>query len=154
MAAISTASAATAPDFRRELLTLFFGGLVDDLSAGIVFASGNFGNRNTGVAIAVVVASFVWALYYSFTKDGREAGQSFGKEMLNLMVVNVETNQPCSVGESALRALILFVVNLVPVVGWLIEPIFVLASDDGRRLGDRAANTQVIDASAYMPSVR
>ena len=39
MAAISTASAATAPDFRRELLTLFFGGLVDDLSAGIVFAS-------------------------------------------------------------------------------------------------------------------
>ena len=143
--------------FGRRLLAYLIDGAISVggfIVAGIVFASGNFGNRNTGVAFAVVVASFLWALYYSFTKDGREAGQSFGKEMLNLMVVNVETNQPCSVGESALRALILFVVNLVPVVGWLIEPIFVLASDDGRRLGDRAANTQVIDASAYVPSVR
>ena len=34
---------------------------------------------------------------------------------------------------------------IIPFVGWLIEPIMILASDDGRKLSDKGANTQVID---------
>lgn len=100
-----------------------------------------------GVGLLLCVA---WALYYSFAKDGWNRGQSIGKKAMDLMVVNVKTNVPCTVGESALRALILLLLNLIPGLGWLIEPIVVLVSENGRRLGDLAAGTQVIDTSAYI----
>jgi uncharacterized RDD family membrane protein YckC len=101
-----------------------------------------------GVAVLLGMA---WVVYYSFTKDGWRGGQSVGKRAVDLMVVDVKTNQPCTIGESALRALILFLLNLIPGLGWLIEPIVAIASENGRRLGDLAAGTQVIDTSAYAP---
>ena len=122
--------------------------------AGIVVGYSNWGEANTGPAVVIMIAAGLWAFIYSFVKDGREGGQSFGKEMLNLMVVNINTNQPCTMGESALRTLIWMLLSLIPIVGWLIEPIVALASDDGRRLGDRVANTQVIEVSAYRPTSR
>ena len=96
-------------------------------------------------------ATVCWSMYYAFTKDGREGGQSIGKKKLNLMVVNITTNKPCTKGESALRELDLFFLQMFPIVGWLVEPIVILASKDGRRLGDHAADTQVIDVSEYHP---
>ena len=124
------------------------------IGAAVVVALSSLFNTNAPLAIGIIALSVLWPIYYSFTKDGREGGQSIGKEMLNLMVVNTTTNQPCSTGESAMRALILFAVNLVPLVGWLIEPIMALSDEDGRRLGDRAAGTQVIATSEYIPSIR
>ena len=105
------------------------------------------------VAALMLLLGFVWAVYYSFVKDSWNRGQSVGKKAMDLMVVDVKTNQPCTVGESALRALILGLLNLIVGVGWLIEPIVVLVSENGRRLGDLAAGTQVIDAAAYTPNV-
>ena len=93
--------------------------------------------------------SMIWGIYYTFTKDGREGGQSIGKKKCDLMVVNITTNQPCTKGESALRQLDLFFLNMIPIVGWLVEPIVILASEDGRRLGDRMADTQVIEEREY-----
>jgi len=101
-----------------------------------------------------VVCSLFWGLYYSFTKDGRTGGQSIGKKKCGLMVVNITTNKPCTKGESALRALDLIFLNMIPIVGWLVEPIVVLSSEDGRRLGDKFADTQVINVSEYRPTVR
>jgi uncharacterized RDD family membrane protein YckC len=99
-----------------------------------------------GIAMLLGIA---WIIYYSFTKDGWRGGQSVGKKAVDLMVVDIKTNQPCTMGESALRALILFLLNMIPGLGWLIEPIVAIASENGRRLGDLAAGTQVIDTSAY-----
>jgi uncharacterized RDD family membrane protein YckC len=101
------------------------------------------------LAAIAILASIAWVLYYSFTKDGWRGGQSIGKKAVDLMVVDVRTNLPCTMGESALRALILFLLNLIPGLGWLVEPIVVLASENGRRLGDLVAGTQVIDTSSY-----
>jgi len=111
-------------------------------------------NRQIAMSVILIVASALWAIWYSFTKDGREGGQSIGKDMMDLMVVHTETNTPCTMGQSALRALVLGAVNLIPVVGWLIEPVIAIAAEDGRRLGDRAAGTQVIPVSSYVPTVR
>ena len=94
---------------------------------------------------------FLWALYYLFAKDGFSAGGSYGKRMFNLRVVNIETNQLCSKSESAIRALDLFLLSFFPVIGWLVEPIVAMGSPDGRRLGDRAAGTQVIESKDYVP---
>ena len=101
-----------------------------------------------------VVCSLFWGFYYSFTKDGRTGGQSIGKKKCGLMVVNITTNKPCTKGESTLRALDLIFLNMIPIVGWLVEPIVVLSSEDGRRLGDKFADTQVINVSEYRPTVR
>ena len=122
--------------------------------AGIVVGTTHWGERNSATSAILFGAAILWALVYSFVKDGREGGQSFGKEMLNLMVVNVNTNQPCTMGESALRALVWFALSLIPLVGWLIEPIVALAADDGRRLGDKAAGTQVISTNDYIRTAR
>ena len=68
------------------------------------------------------------------------------------MVVNLNTNLPCTRGKSALRALLW----IIPYIGGLIsliDCIMVLVSDDGRRIGDYLANTQVIAVSSY-PGLR
>jgi uncharacterized RDD family membrane protein YckC len=71
--------------------------------------------------------------------------------MMGLMVVHLETNQPCSVGQSALRYLVMFLLGLILGAGWLVELIVLLVAPGGRRLGDFAAGTQVIRASDYKP---
>lgn len=97
------------------------------------------------------LAAALWSLYYGFTKDGRPNGQSIGKKTMGLMVVHLPSNQPCTRGQSAIRYLVLFGLNLIPYVGWLVEPVVVLATAGGRRLGDSAADTQVIALAAYQP---
>ncbi len=88
-------------------------------------------------------------IVYQFIKDGRANGQSVGKKLMKLMVVHLPTNQPCTMGQSAGRAAIMMALGLIPYVGGLVEPVVVLAASDGRRLGDKAANTQVIAVDDY-----
>lgn len=88
-------------------------------------------------------------LTYSFIKDGLGQGQSWGKKNMYLMVVDLGTNQPCGKGKSIARNLISTLLCLFPFIGWLVEPIIVLASDSGRKLGDLAANTQVVHIDDY-----
>jgi len=99
--------------------------------------------------ILLIVGGIIWALTYNFIKDGIGKGQSYGKRAAGLMVVDLKDNTPCSKGKSALRNLIWTALNMIPYIGWLIEPIVVLANDKGRRLGDLAANTQVITVKEY-----
>lgn len=98
-----------------------------------------------------VFAAFLYfiPLTYSFIKDGIGKGQSLGKKAVGLMVIHLPDNAPCSFGQSFLRNLIMTLISIVPFIGWLVEPIIVLASEDGRRLGDKAANTQVIECKYY-----
>jgi uncharacterized RDD family membrane protein YckC len=96
-----------------------------------------------------MIATVTWAIYYGATKDARGSGQSIGKKMAGLMVVGTSTNEPCTLGQSTTRAFVRFLFGAIPVVGQLVEPIAVLATNDGRRIGDRAASTQVIRASEY-----
>jgi len=92
---------------------------------------------------------YIGPLIYSLIKDGLGQGQSWGKKNMYLMVVDLGTNQPCGKGKSIARNLISTLICLVPFIGWLVEPIIVLASDSGRKLGDLAANTQVVHIDDY-----
>lgn len=105
------------------------------------------------VNVLLLISSIVWAIYYTLTKDAHNGGRSMGKRAMKLMVVNVMTGQPCSTGESATRAFVAGLVGLLPFIGWAIEPGFVLFSGDGRRLGDKAAGTQVIERETYLTSM-
>lgn len=108
-------------------------------------------DNDRAISLFVLAAFFyLMPLAYGFFKDGFEKGQSFGKNLLGLMVIHLPNNAPCSFGQSFLRNLIMTLISIVPFIGWLVEPIIVLASNDGRRLGDKAANTQVIENKYFI----
>jgi uncharacterized RDD family membrane protein YckC len=96
-----------------------------------------------------VIILFLSTLCYAFLRDARR-GQSLGKRAARLMVISLSTGRPCGARDSAFRSLVLILSGvLIPGIGWLIEPIVALVDKDGRRLGDRAADTQVIELSSY-----
>ena len=89
---------------------------------------------------------YLFPLTYAFIKDGLGNGQSWGKKAMGLRIVKVENNSKCTKGASALRALVSTLVSMIPLVGWIIEPIVVLTTSDGRRLADKAAGTMVVNS--------
>ena len=101
----------------------------------------------------LVVSCIVWGFYYVLVKDGWSYGQSIGKRKRGLMVVKLSTNTPCSRSASSVRTLTILLSKAIPVIGWAVEPLAVLLSKDGRRLGDRLAGTQVIFADEYEGSL-
>jgi len=109
----------------------------------------HLGTQSPATRTINYVATLAWAFYYTCTRDARPNGQSIGKKIFGLMVVNTETDKPCTLGQAIGRGLTLAVLNGIPAIGWLIEPIAAVGSADGRRIGDRLAGTQVIRASVY-----
>jgi len=101
------------------------------------------------VGVMLILVALLWRLIYNFTKDGWGKGQSLGKRALGLMVVNLKSNGPCGIGDSILRRLISTLLAMIPLVGWLIEPIMVIANEKGKRLGDMAVSTQVIEVTFH-----
>ena len=95
------------------------------------------------------VASLVWALWYTHAKDGLAGGQSWGKRALDLMVVHLPTDEPCTMWQSTVRKLIWDGLCVIPIVGPLVEPVTAVWHPEGRRLGDRVANTQVVLVEEY-----
>jgi uncharacterized RDD family membrane protein YckC len=105
-------------------------------------------SHNTGVEIIGgiwIAITICWGIFYGFAKDGFGNGQSYGKKMNGLMVVNLTDNRPCTKGRSCLRILPYF----IPYIGGIIEIIMVFANERGRRLGDMLASTQVIEVDQY-----
>lgn len=142
---------------KANLGNRFFASLIDGLISlalsiptiiCFVFAFIQFDDykREFGAFLLLMAALFyLMPLAYNLIKDGLGKGQSYGKKAVEIMVIDLDRNSPCKFGKSCSRNIIMMLVNIIPFVGWLIEPIMVIATEDGRRLGDRVANTQVID---------
>ena len=131
----------------------YFGLLTFGMILAYIFSAlGSSGGFAAFISSLGMIIAFIIAVVYPYVKDGIgrtgkygfRPGQSYGKRICNTMVINVKTNQPCSIGESALRNLIL----CIPLLGF-VDVIIGLASDDGRRIGDKVADTQVIDVANY-----
>jgi uncharacterized RDD family membrane protein YckC len=132
--------------------SLIFTGLTIPALVAFLFAFiSAYGNEEEAAMALCVLGGLLMLIPIAFqlAKDGFGKGQSPGKKALKLMVIDLDTNLPCNKTKSFLRNLIIMALGIVPFVGGLIEPIMVLATKDGRRLGDRAANTMVIEKSDY-----
>ena len=143
----STGAAAVYP--KASVWTRLGASIVDGLvafAACLPFYIGVCGE--TDVLIILGLIGLVWAIWYGFTKDGRGNGQSIGKKATGLMVVNLNTGLPCTKGTSALRALLWYIPYLNGFIS-LVDCIMVLATKDGRRIGDHLAGTQVIAVETY-----
>jgi uncharacterized RDD family membrane protein YckC len=149
-----TAAYPKAPFDRRLLATLLDAAVACaplGLAGALVAAAAAATSAGIAIAVGILAGApaFLWAAYYGFAKDGQERGQSIGKKKLGLMVVHLPTNAPCNRSQSALRQLVMAGTNLIPYLGWLVEPVAAMAADGGRRLGDQVAGTQVIAVESY-----
>lgn len=118
-------------------------GLADGSAAEVQNAFGG----SALVGLVVLAVSVPWSIWYYFTKDAVDG--SWGKRAVGLMVIHLPTDRPCTRGQSAIRAIVWAALGLVPLVGWLIEPLIAMIANDGRRLGDRASETMVITTAEY-----
>ncbi len=85
-------------------------------------------------------------LAYSLGRDV-VGGAGFGKRLAGIVVVSSETGVPAKGGATIVRQVVLYALNIIPVIGNLIEPVLVLTDKEGKRLGDRVAKTQVVRAA-------
>jgi uncharacterized RDD family membrane protein YckC len=76
---------------------------------------------------------------YLLLRDALFSGQSVGKKLMGVKVINTVTNKQCSFKDSILRNITWF----IPVIG-LIDLILPLIDKEGLRLGDKLAKTQVV----------
>ncbi len=120
--------------------------------------NGDPGVASVGIILLLVIVGGLWATAYSLIRDGLGRGQSYGKRLVGLMVVRLTDNRPCEMGNSALRNVIQLAIGLVAswipglnVVGGFVDPLVAVFHNQGWRLGDMLAKTQVIAVADYRP---
>jgi hypothetical protein len=111
------------------------------------------------VAAAGRIASPVgWlaGLAYILIADGLPGGRSIGKRLVGLQTVIPRTREVAGFRESIIRNLPLgcaYLIYPVPYVGWVVasllvgfEALLIIGNEQGLRVGDDFAHTQVLDA--------
>ena len=104
----------------------------------------------------IVPVGFLAGLSYILIADGFAGGRSIGKRFIGLQTVLPDRREAAGFRESIIRNLPFAVAQLafaVPYVGWIVsgviiafEAVLILGNEQGRRLGDEVAGTQVLDA--------
>ena len=99
---------------------------------------------------------FLSGLAYILIADGFAGGKSIGKRLVGLQTVRTDSRDAAGFRESIVRNLPLGGAQLafaIPYVGWLaslailaFEGLLIIGNEQGRRLGDEVARTQVLDA--------
>lgn len=104
----------------------------------------------------IVPVGFLAGLAYILIADGFAGGRSIGKRLIGLQTVLPDRHEPAGFRESIIRNLPFAVAQLafaIPYVGWIVsvaimalEGVLIIGNEQGRRLGDEIAGTQVLDA--------
>jgi uncharacterized RDD family membrane protein YckC len=99
---------------------------------------------------------FLAGTAYLLVADGFAGGRSIGKRLIGLQTIVPDVREVAGFRESIIRNIPFAaaqVVFIVPYVGWLVsaaiigfEAVLIVGNEQGRRLGDELAGTQVLDA--------
>jgi uncharacterized RDD family membrane protein YckC len=85
------------------------------------------------------ILGFLLAVLYLLLADALPGGQSVGKRALDIAVIDQNTRQPCTFGQSFLRNIPLMVLGMI-------DALFIFGRTH-QRLGDRVAKTMVVRLS-------
>lgn len=141
-------------------------GPVAKLIEGAVYPKAHVLNRFIAklIDLFIVVAAdeiappvgFLFGLAYILIADGFAGGRSIGKRLVGLQTMRLDVRETAGFRESIIRNLPCGVAQLlfaVPYVGWIgsaavlaFESVLIVGNEQGRRLGDEVARTQVLDA--------
>jgi uncharacterized RDD family membrane protein YckC len=117
-------------DVWKRLLAAFLDGM-PAIAAWFVY-------RSTGSLLVVA-----GAVVYLVLRDGI-GGQSLGKLLVGLVVVNLRTGRLCTWRDSALRNVFVLIPG-ANVAAIFLECVTIVRDPQGQRLGDRLAQTQVVE---------
>ena len=117
-------------DVRRRLFAATIDGLVVVMSC-LLYWTSDF--------VLYLAAGAAYLLFRDAIR-----GQSVGKFLLGVVVISLETGRPCSLAGSVRRNLLLLVPG-ANVVAIFLEVRTVVRDPQGQRLGDRLAQTQVVE---------
>ena len=94
---------------------------------------------------ALILIDVIIAFLYFTLLEGRN-GQTVGKMLVKIKVVKKEDHSPITYGEAAVRT-ILRIIDLIPFIApYLLGAALIWASEHKQRLGDRIANTVVVQS--------
>lgn len=109
-----------------------------------------------GAAEVIAPVGFFAGLAYILVGDGFAGGRSMGKRLIGLQTILPDTREAAGFRESIIRNIPFAAAQMafvVPYVGWLasaviiaFEAVLIIGNEQGRRLGDELAGTQVLDA--------
>jgi len=98
---------------------------------------------------------FLAGLAYLLVADGFAGGRSIGKRLIGLQTIVPDVRDAAGFRESIVRNIPFAAAQLafaVPYVGWIVsaaiisfEAILIVGNEQGKRLGDEIAGTQVLD---------
>lgn len=91
---------------------------------------------------ALLVNFFLWILYFSYFEG--TSGQTLGKHLMNIKVVDENTQKPVDIGRAFIRN-ILRIIDYLPFF-YLLGFIILEVDSRKKRLGDMAAGTIVVNA--------
>jgi uncharacterized RDD family membrane protein YckC len=146
----ATAHASAAPttgpklDNRRVLAAIVDLAVVVAGTMVILFAADALSSDTGDVRGALSAVILGWVLYYYFALESGD-GQTLGKKLMKLRVVRAD-GRPAGMSEIAVRT----VLRVVDGIGLYIVGLIVMLATGQRRqrLGDMAAGTIIVDASA------
>ena len=132
---------------------------LDRLSRGLAsqYAKADLGRRLSAAMVDGLLVVIFWMLYrsansalyliagslYVLLRDAT-AGRSIGKFCFGLIVIDLYTSRPCGVRGSAMRNAV-FLLPGANLVALFLEGVSVVRDLQGQRLGDRLAQTQVVE---------
>ena len=142
---------------KADLVKRFLAALID----GLIMAIPSF-IPVLGAIVGTAYALTKDAVVFEVTKNEEFRNRSIGKKVMNLEVTLLEGENYVDWATSIKRNLPLSIgvlIMIIPIIGWVIGPIigliiglieciFVLTDSQGRRMGDKYANTQVVEAES------
>jgi uncharacterized RDD family membrane protein YckC len=120
-----------------RLIAQFLDSLVAVL---VIIVSARFSNLSTKIGEIVRIFGILAALFYILCADGLKGGQSYGKRIVGICVIDATSGKPCTFIKSLLR-------NITLAFLGLIDWVFIF-SEKRQRLGDKLANTIVVSKNS------
>jgi hypothetical protein len=112
-----------------------------------------------GAAGLIDPIGFLAGLAYLLVGDGFSGGRSIGKRLIGLQTILPETRATAGFRESIIRNVPFAMAQVafaVPYVGWIVstaivtfEAVLIIGNEQGRRIGDELAGTQVLDVGRF-----
>ncbi|MET1080712.1 MAG: RDD family protein [Pseudomonas sp.] len=110
-----------------------------DLAIAVAFiALGSLGGLPLSkYAVIPILSGMLVAMFYMLFCDGLARGQSVGKRLMRIAVIDESTHKPCSYTQSLVRNLLLGVLGVIDLIA--------IVGKKRQRLGDNAAKTIVVN---------
>ena len=123
--------------FGRRFVAALVDGIVIGIPIGIIVAI----VQSVGIYVLVAVISLAYLIYF----EGSPSGQTAGKRLLGIRVIDFSSGGPIGYGRAAIRAVARYISQIPCYLGYL----WMLWDKEKQTWHDKLANDVVVPTSAY-----